>query len=378
MISGSPPSSCANSSRRDRVIPYGRQHIDATDIAAVEKVLASDWLTTGPAIDSFEEAVAEYVGADHAVAFSSATAALHGSCTAAGLGPGDVVHTSPLTFIASANCARYVGARPALIDIDPLTLNLDMTQVDDSVKALVPVHYAGLPMALSQLKHRPSMIIEDASHALGAWSSDGRVGNCRNSDMTVFSFHPVKPITTGEGGIVTTNDPGLAQALREFRSHGIVRSPDPDSWEYNAATIGFNYRITDIQAALGLQQLRRIDEFIERRNAIADRYRDSLADLPLTLPPGASDGSRHGYHLFAIQVPDRRRIFRELRQRGIGVQVHYVPVHHHSVSVDITIPEEGFPAADAAYEGLISLPIYPDLTDDQQDQVIAALREILA
>ena len=378
MISGLPPSSCANSSRRDRVIPYGRQHIDATDIAAVEKVLTGDWLTTGPAIDAFEAAVAEYVGAEHAVAFSSATAALHGSCAAAGLGPGDVVHTSPLTFIASANCARYVGAQPALIDIDPLTLNLDMAQVDESINALIPVHYAGLPMQLSQLPHRPRVIIEDASHALGTWSPDGRVGNCRNSDMTVFSFHPVKPITTGEGGIVTTNDAGLAQALREFRSHGIVRSSDPDSWEYNAATIGFNYRMTDIQAALGLQQLSRIDEFIERRNAIADRYRDALVELPLTLPPAAPDGFLHGYHLFAIQVPDRRRVFRELRQRDIGVQVHYVPVHHHSVSSDIEIPAAGFPAADAAYEGLISLPIYPDLTDEQQDQVIAALKDILA
>ncbi len=360
------------------MIPYGRQHIDATDIAAVDKVLAGDWLTTGPAIDAFEEAVATYVGANHAVAFTSATAALHGSCAAGGLGPGDVVQTSPLTFIASANCARYVGAQPALIDIDPITLNLDMSQVDESVKALIPVHYAGLPMQLSQLPNRPRVIIEDASHALGASSPDGRVGNCTYSDMCVFSFHPVKPITTGEGGMVTTNDSGLAQALREFRSHGIVRSADPDSWEYNAATIGFNYRMTDIQAALGLQQLSRIDEFIERRNAIADRYRGALVDLPLTLPPAAPDGFRHGYHLFAIQVPDRRRVFRELRQRDIGVQVHYVPVHHHTVSADIEIPAAGFPAADAAYEGLISLPIYPDLTDEEQDQVIAALKEILA
>lgn len=360
------------------MIPYGRQHIDASDIAAVEKVLASNWLTTGPAIDAFEEAVAAYVGAEQAIAFTSATAALHGACAAAGLGPGDVVHTSPLTFIASVNCARYVGAQPALIDIDPLTLNLDMAQVDESIEALIPVHYAGLPMQLSRLPHRPRVVIEDASHALGASSPDGRVGNGRNSDMTVFSFHPVKPITTGEGGMVTTNDADLAQALREFRSHGIVRSSDPDSWEYDAATLGFNYRMTDIQAALGLQQLSRIDEFIERRNAIADRYRSALGDLPLTLPPAAPEGFLHGYHLFAIQVPDRRRVFRELRHRGIGVQVHYVPVHHHSVSTDIEMPPGGFPAADTAYEGLISIPIYPDLTDEQQGQVISALKDILA
>ena len=360
------------------MIPYGRQHVDESDIAAVEKVLRSDWLTTGPAVPAFEDAVADYVGAEYAIAFSSATAALHGSCAAAGLGPGDVVHTSPLTFIASANCARYVGATPALIDIDPHTLNLDMTRVDASIEALIPVHYAGLPMQLSQLPDRPRVIIEDASHALGASSPDGPVGNCAFSDMCVFSFHPVKPITTGEGGMVTTNDADLARALREFRSQGIVRSEDPHSWEYDAATLGFNYRMTDIQAALGLQQLKRIDSFIGERNAIASRYREALTGSSVVLPPEAPPGSRHGYHLFAIQVEDRRRVFRELRERGIGVQVHYVPVHHHSVSSDITIPEEGFASADAAYERLISLPIYPGLSEREQDQVIDALRECVA
>ena len=356
------------------MIPYGRQHLEPTDIDAVVEVLRSDWLTTGPAIEAFEHGVAEYVGADFAVAFSSATAALHGACAAAGLGPGDVVHTSPLTFIASANCARYVGAIPALIDIDPETLNLDMIRVDNSINALVPVHYAGLPMQLSQLPHRPQTVIEDASHALGAWSADGRVGNCSASDMTVFSFHPVKPITTGEGGMVTTNDPNLADALRRFRSHGIVRSTDPDSWEYNARDLGFNYRMTDIQAALGLAQLKHLDDFIDQRNEIADRYRAELDDLPIVLPPGAGVGSRHGYHLFAVQIPDRDRVFRQLRQAGIGVQVHYVPVHHHDVSRDISAPDVGFPHADGAYEGLISLPIYPGLLKEQQDQVIRALR----
>ena len=355
------------------VIPYGRQHIDDSDIAAVEKVLRSNWLTTGPAVPAFEDAVADYVGAEYAIAFSSATAALHGSCAAAGLGPGDVVHTSPLTFIASANCARYVGATPALIDIDPRTLNLDVRQVDASVEALIPVHYAGLPMHLSHLPNRPRVIIEDASHAFGASSPDGPVGNCAFSDMCVFSFHPVKPITTGEGGMVTTNDPDLARALREFRSHGIVRSDDPYSWEYDAETLGFNYRMTDIQAALGLQQLRRLDSFIDERNAIANSYREALTGSPVVLPPEAPPGSRHGYHLFAIQVEDRHRVFRELREREIGVQVHYVPVHHHSVSSDITIPEEGLASADAAYARLISLPIYPGLTDQEQQFVTASL-----
>lgn len=359
------------------MIPYGRQDIDEADIRAVEMVLRRDWLTTGPAIEAFEEALAEYVGAKHAVAFTSATAALHASCAASGLGPGDVVATSPLTFIASANCARYVGARPSLIDIDPDTLNLDVTKVAVGLDGLIPVHYAGLPVDLTGLANRPRVIVEDASHALGAADSNGRVGNCSHSDMCVFSFHPVKPITTGEGGAVTTNNDDLAEALRRFRSHGIVRSTDANSWEYNAETIGYNYRMTDIQAALGLSQLHRLDSFIKRRNEIAERYREGLSELNITLPPAAPPSARHGYHLFAIQVSERERVFKELRSRGIGVQVHYVPVHHHGVSADIEIPPDGFPYADAVYAGLISIPIYAGLTDDQQDIVISALREIV-
>lgn len=359
------------------MIPYGRQHLDDGDIAAVVEVLRSDWLTTGPAVGRFETAVAEYVGATHAVAFSSATAALHGACAAAGLGPGDVVATSPLTFIASANCARYVGAQPALIDIDPTTLNLDVRRVDDSLDALIPVHYAGLPVDLSNLPQRPRMIIEDASHALGAYTPHGPIGNCFHSDMCVFSFHPVKPITTGEGGMVTTNNDELAERLRRFRSHGIVRSANPHSWEYNAQDLGFNYRMTDIQAALGLHQLSRLDDFIERRNVLAARYRELLADLPIALPPSAPTGTRHGYHLFAIQVPERERVFTALREAGVGVQVHYVPVHHHSISTDIHIPAEGFPHTDGVYAGLISLPLYVDLTESEQDRVVAELRAAL-
>lgn len=359
------------------MIPYGRQHIDDGDIAAVIDVLRSESLTTGPAIERFENAVAEYVNATHAIAFSSATAALHGACAAAGLGPGDVVTTSPLTFIASANCARYVGARPALIDIDPRTLNIDVSKVDATSDALIPVHYAGLPVDLSSLPHRPRVIIEDASHALGAHTPSGPIGNCAHSDMCVFSFHPVKPITTGEGGMVTTNDDELAERLRRFRSHGIVRSTEPDSWEYDARELGFNYRMTDIQAALGLHQMSQLDSFIERRNLLADRYRDLLAGVPVTLPPAAPEGTRHGYHLFAVQVPERERVFTELRRAGIGVQVHYVPVHHHSVSSDIQVPAEGFPQADQVYAGLISLPLYVDLTEAEQDRVVAALREAL-
>ena len=359
------------------MIPYGRQQIDSEDIAAVEKVMRGDWLTTGPSVKEFEDALADYVGSSHAVTFSSATAALHGACAVAGLGPGDLVHTSPLTFIASANCARYVGATPALIDIDPKTFNIDVQKVNSSLTAVIPVHYAGLPVELSELPSRPQVIIEDASHALGARSTTEKVGATTFSDMCVFSFHPVKPITTAEGGAVTTNSADYAQALREFRSHGIVPGSDPLSWKYDAASVGYNYRMTDIQAALGVSQLKKIDRFISQRNEIAERYRVKLAGLPVEFPPAAPSGATHGYHLFAIRVQNREHVFTELRRQGIGVQVHYIPVHHHSVSADITLPPEGLPATEAIYEGLISLPTYPGLTIEQQDKVIYKLSSIL-
>jgi len=359
------------------VIPYGRQHIDADDVKAVESALTSDWLTNGPAVIEFEEALADYVGANYAVTFSSATAGLHAACAVAGLGPGDLVHTSPLTFIASANCARYVGATPALIDIDPTTFNIDTNEITEHVAAVIPVHYAGLPVELSAMPTRPRVIIEDASHALGARSTTEKVGATSHSDMCVFSFHPVKPITTGEGGAVTTNSSDFAQALMEFRSHGIQRGNDPLSWEYDAAILGYNYRMTDIQAALGLSQLGKIDRFVSQRNDIAARYREKLTDLPIELPPAAPSGALHGYHLFAIRVQQRREVFAQLRRKGIGVQVHYVPVHHHSVSTDIEMPLGGFPHTESIYSGLISIPIFPGLTAKEQDSVVEALKEVL-
>lgn len=359
------------------MIPYGRQSIDDSDIEAVVRVLRSDWLTTGPAVEQFERKVADYTGARHAVAFNSATSALHGACHATGLGPGDVVHTSPLTFIASANCARYVGARPALIDIDERTWNIDVSLVDENVSALVSVDYAGLPVDLAALAHRPRVVIQDASHALGAQTPDGPVGNCAHSDVTVFSFHPVKPVTTAEGGIATTNDDALADRMRRFRSHGIDRTARANAWEYDAIEVGYNYRLTDVQAALGASQLDRLDLFVSRRNEIAARYRDLLAALPVALPPAAPAGWVHGYHLFAIHVPHRDEVFARLRAAGIGVQVHYVPVHHHGVSVDIDVPSAGYPVVERVYSGLISLPIYPDLTEADQDTVVAALSRIL-
>ena len=359
------------------MIPYGRQSISDEDIAAVTEVLRGDWLTQGPTVERFEQTVIDATGARHAVAYSSGTAALHGATAAAGLGPGDLVATSPLSFMASANCARYVGADVALIDIDPRTLNLDPKGVLPEHDALIAVHYAGLPVELTGLAVRPRVVIEDAAHALGAFTPDGPVGNCANSDMCCFSFHPVKPVTTAEGGVVTTNSDEYADALRRFRSHGIVRKPALGEWYYEIESLGFNYRLTDLQAALGASQMSRLDDFIERRNAIAIRYREELADVDCLLPPSAPAGTRHGYHLFVIQVENRANVFQTLRERGIGVQVHYVPIHHHPISHDARLPESGLAACDRVYERIISLPMHPSLTDDDQSTVITTLRDVL-
>jgi len=360
------------------VIPYSRQSIDDDDIAAVVAVLKGDWLTQGPSVDQFEEALAAKVGARHAVAFANGTAALHGACAAAGLGRGDRIATSTLSFAASANCARYVNADVVLLDIDPATLNTDPTSVPADLDALVAVHFAGLPVDLSKLVERPRVVIEDAAHALGASTPDGPVGNCAHSEMCCFSFHPVKAITTGEGGAVTTNDDRLATRLRAFRHHGIQRQPERGGWYYEIEELGFNYRLTDMQAALGVSQLRKLDGFVTARTKLADRYRSELAAVPLRLPPDVSDGWVHGYHLFAIQVADRRSVFDRLRAQGIGTQVHYVPIHRHPAYRALGFEPGSFPVAEAVYGGLLSLPLYPDLSSDEQDTVIAAVVDATA
>lgn len=362
------------------MIPYGRQSINESDIQAVSSVLGSDWLTQGPAIEGFEDAIAEYVGAKYAVAFSSGTAALHGAAWSAGLGAGDIAYTSPITFMATANAARYVGAKIGLVDIAKETWNINLGRVPSDATAVMPVHYAGLPVDLSAPKwsHRPRVVIEDAAHALGASTPSGRVGNCAHSEMTCFSFHPVKPITSGEGGMVTTNDSEYAKRLREFRSHGIIRRPDKGEWVYEISELGYNYRMTDIQAALGLSQLRRLDDFIDLRNEWADRYRHELESLPVTLPPSAPDGFLHGYHLFPVRVSNRKKSFEEFLRRGIRVQVHYVPVHHHPLSEDLYNRGDIFSDSDWLYEGLLSLPIFPGLTEGQFKTVISASKEIFA
>lgn len=357
------------------MIPYGRQSIDEDDIQAVVGVLRGDWLTQGPAVEEFEKKVAEYVGAKYAIAFSSGTAALHGATAAAGLGQGDLVVTSPLTFMASANCARYVGATPALVDIDLKTWNLDLSQIQQPVAAVIAVHYGGLPIDLANpgWSSRPRFVIEDAAHALGALTPDGPVGNCANSDMCCFSFHPVKPITTGEGGMVTTNDDELAIRLRRFRSHGMVRRPEHGEWFYEISELGFNYRITDIQAALGISQIAKLESFTLRRNQIATRYRVELGDIPVGLPPEASEGFRHSYHLFAIQAEERDETFRKLKSEGIGVQVHYVPVHFHPISSGVT-RLSSLENSEHLYKHLISIPIYPGLAESEQSKVIESLK----
>lgn len=354
------------------MIRYSRQCLDEDDINAVVEVLRGDWLTTGPAVERFEQRLAQVVEAQFAVAFSSGTAALHGSLWAGRIGPGDLVATSPLSFSASANCARYVGADVRFVDIDPSTLNLDPTEVP-ACDALVAVHYAGLPVDLSQLTSRPRLIVEDAAQALGAQTPDGPVGNCARSEMTVFSFHPVKSITTGEGGAVTTNDADLAERLRRFRSHGIEPTPDLGDWTYDIEEIGYNYRLTDMQAALGTSQLAKLDRFIAARNGLADRYRLLLADEePIVLPPAPPPGTRHAYHLFVVRVNGRDHAFDVLRSAGIGVQVHHIPIYRLGA---YGLDPSAFPATEEAYARLLSLPLHPGLTPADQDRVVAALRE---
>ena len=360
------------------MIPYGRQLVDDDDVAAVVAVLRGDWLTQGPHVSEFEDRLSQITGARYAVAFSSGTAALHGAAHAAGLGPGDLVATSPLSFAASANCARYVGADVVFVDIDPSTLNLDLTQIPSEADALVAVHYAGLPVDLASLARRPRVVIEDAAHAIGASTPDGPVGNCAHSDLCCFSFHPVKTVTTGEGGAVTTNDPGLAEQLRTFRHHGIRPSPSKGGWSYDINELGYNYRLTDIQAALGTSQLAKLDRFVDRRNELANRYRQALASVArVTLPPEAPSGARHAYHLFPVQVHDRADVYRELRARGIGVQVHYVPTYRLTAYAGGGQSPADFPHTEAAYSGLLSLPLYPALSDADQDLVISAVVEVL-
>ena len=381
------------------MIPYGRQSIDARDIDAVVEVLHSDWLTQGPAIERFERTVADCVGARHAVAVSSGTAALHLACLAARLGPGDLLWTSPITFVASANCGPYCGGDVDFVDIDPRTYDMNPDALEDKLaagekedrlpKVVIPVHLAGQPCNMARIAELAERygftVVEDASHAVGATYRDSCTGDGAYSAMTVFSFHPVKIVTTGEGGMVLTNDDALAEKVALLRTHGITRSPElmerePDGgWYYEQLELGFNYRMTDIQAALGTSQMARIDEFLARRRAIAARYDAELADLPVTLP-WQSPESKSAWHLYIVRVKSespysRREAYDALRAAGIGVNVHYIPVHLQPYYRRLGFAPGDFPEAEAYYAEAISLPMFPALTDEAQSAVIAAVRE---
>ncbi len=381
------------------MIPYGRQDIRVEDIAAVAAVLRSEWITQGPMVPRFEAAVAQSVGAAHAVAANSATSALHVACLALGLGPGDVLWTSPITFVASANCARYCGAEVDFVDIDPATRNMSVAVLEEKLvaasrtgrlpKIVMPVHFAGQSCDMRAIRALGEKygfaIIEDASHAIGGHYVDAPVGSCRHSDITVFSFHPVKIITTGEGGMLLANDAALARRARRLTSHGITRDAaemqgeSEGSWYYQQIELGYNYRLTDFAAALGLSQLARLEEYVARREALAARYDALLAGLPLDRP-GRVAGVRSSWHLYTVRLHDtsrRRAVFDALRAAGIGVNVHYIPVHLQPDYRRLGFGPGDFPAAEAYYAGALTLPLHPRLTHAEQDHVVQTLRQAL-
>ncbi|APR54556.1 UDP-4-amino-4,6-dideoxy-N-acetyl-beta-L-altrosamine transaminase [Sphingomonas koreensis] len=385
------------------MIPYGRQDISEADIEAVAAVLRSDFLTQGPAVPRFEARVAEHVGSAHAVAMSNATAALHVACLALGLGPGDWLWTTPITFVASSNAGLYCGAKVDFVDIDPVSYNLSVPALERKLeiaaregrlpKVVVPVHLSGEPCdmaAIAALGERYGFrIIEDASHAIGGKYRGEFIGNCRYSDITVFSFHPVKIVTTAEGGMALTQDSDLAERMALLRSHGITRDQarmDGESdgpWYYQQVELGFNYRMTDMQAALGVSQMDRLDAYVARRHAIAARYDALLADLSVTTPVRHPDGYS-GMHLYVIRVPQtranwsRREVFDRLRAAGIGVNVHYIPVHTQPYYRAMGFRAGDYPEAERYYAEAISLPMFPTMTDAQQEQVVAAVAEAIA
>jgi UDP-4-amino-4,6-dideoxy-N-acetyl-beta-L-altrosamine transaminase len=386
------------------MIPYGRQDISDSDVEAVVDVLRSDWLTQGPLVPRFEEAVAKQVGAQYGIAVNSGTSALHIACLALGLGPGDRLWTSPNTFVASANCALYCGAEVDFVDIDPQTYNMSIQALSEKLeqadkvgklpKILIPVHFAGQSCEMKAIhvlsKQYDFKIIEDACHAIGGSYQKKPIGCGNYSDITVFSFHPVKVITTGEGGLCVTNNEQLAKSMQLFRTHGITRDPglmqdNPSSkpFYYEQIDLGFNYRMTDMQAALGLSQIQRLNAFIKKRQDIAAVYQNQLAHLPLILPFQHQD-TYSAFHLYVVKLaPDfeymggRDRLFKVLREVGIGVNVHYIPVHMQPYYQKLGFSVGDFPAAEAYYKNAISLPIYPLLQKNEHVFILDTLRENL-
>jgi len=385
-----------------KTIPYGHQSVSEADIAAVIEALKSDWLTQGPAVDRFERAVADACGARYAVAVNSGTSALHIACLALGLKGGDISWTSPNTFVASANCVLYCGGRVDFVDIDPRTYNMSVACLEEKLRKaepprgvpriVIPVHFAGQPCEMARIaelsREYGFTVIEDASHAIGAVYLGKEVGSCEFSEMTVFSFHPVKIITAGEGGMVLTNRKDLFERLVLFRSHGITRNPGAmlgeshGPWYYQQVELGFNYRMTDIHAALGASQLLRLKEFVERRRLLVQRYNSAFLDLPVTLPWQHPDGSS-AYHLYVLRLKtselkiSRRQAFNELCAAGIGVNVHYIPVNLQPYYRRLGFLPGDFPEAEKYYNEAITLPLYAGLTDEDQDYVIDTVRKTL-
>ena len=383
-------------------IPYGKQNINQADIDSVVSVLQSDFLTQGPQVPLFEKSVTELVGAKHALAVNSATSALHIACLALDLGEGDILWTSPITFVASANCALYCGAEVDFVDIDPRTYNMSVDAlrlkleaaklVNKLPKIVVPVHLCGQSCDMQAIhmlaQEYDFKIIEDASHAIGGKYQDHYIGSCQYSDVTVFSFHPVKIITTAEGGMVVTNNLDLAQKMDLYRSHGVTRNPQlmtketEGPWYYQQVDLGFNYRMTELQAALGVSQLYRLHEFVSKRHQIAQRYNEILHNLPVVLPYQLPQ-TYSGLHLYVIRIQldrikkSRKEIFESLRAKNIGVNVHYIPVHTQPYYQAMGFTVGDFPQAEAYYEAAISLPMYPDLSEDQLNYIYQSLKEVL-
>ncbi|AGF78954.1 UDP-4-keto-6-deoxy-N-acetylglucosamine 4-aminotransferase [Desulfocapsa sulfexigens DSM 10523] len=384
------------------MIPYGRQEITPSDIEAVVDVLKSDFLTQGPAVPKFEKAVASYCGAMYGIAVNSGTSALHIACMALGVGKNDLVWTSPVTFVASANCARFCGADIDFVDIDPKTYNMSVSALESKLKVaaacnclpkvVIPVHLSGQSCDMLSIRRLADQygfaIIEDACHALGARFREEKIGSCKYSDITVFSFHPVKIITTAEGGMALTNQKELAEKMDLYRTHAITKDPArmthvPDGpWYYQQLDLGYNYRMTEIQAALGVSQLTRLDEVVEKRHVLADRYNSSLDNLPLTLP--YQDANNYSaYHLYIIRLNlekisfTHKQVFEELHSDGVGVNLHYIPVYRQPYYSILGFKSEDFPESEKYYQEAISIPLYHHLSKEDQDRVITSLRRIL-
>lgn len=385
------------------MIPYGRQEVTDEDINAVVKVLKSDFLTQGNAVPEFENKVAKYVGVKHALAVNSATSALHLACLALDVGPGDIVWTSPITFVASSNCALYCGAKVDFVDINNETFNICTKRLREKLseakiknilpKVVIPVHLTGQSSDMKEIhelgKEFGFKIIEDASHAIGAEYRDIKVGACTYSDICVFSFHPVKIITTGEGGMALTNNSDISSRIERLRTHGITRDPKlmensiHGLWYYEQIELGLNYRITDIQAALGISQMDRLDKYVKQRNVLAERYDSLLKNLPLKTPlqPEYSYSSRHLY-VIRLCLKDtkvtHKTFFEYLRANNIGVQIHYIPVPIHPYYSKMGFSMDQYPNASAYYQEAISLPLFPTMTLEQQDEVISTIKKILS